>query len=253
MKANLISMNILVDSSGSMESIASDMVGGLNQLVDENRELDVLVTYSIFSNAYQPLFADKPIKETERFQLRPSGCTALIESAHKMIDEVGARLAAKSEGERPEKVMFVIVTDGEENASAPEYTLEGLKAKIKKQTEVYNWVFLYLGADQDAISVAASYGIDASKAVAYARASSRKTGDVLAEKMRMMNEYRAAELQNIKFDDKDRADLGEPKNQNESSQKGTENDDDTPSSQDRTPTQPLKFLRRFVAGLFRKR
>jgi len=62
MKTNLTSMNILVDSSGSMWSIASDMVGSLNQLVDENRELDFLVTYSIFSTRYQPIFADKPLR-----------------------------------------------------------------------------------------------------------------------------------------------------------------------------------------------
>jgi hypothetical protein len=209
MKANLISMNILVDSSGSMASIASDMVGGLNQLVDDNRELDVLVTYSIFSNEYQPIFADRPIKETERFQLRPSGSTALIESTCKMIDEVGARIAAKPEDDRPEKVMFVIVTDGEENASAPKYTLEGLKTKIKHQTEVYNWVFLYLGADQDAISVAERYGIAADKAVTYDKRVSRKTGDILSEKMRMMNEYSAARLQSIGFNAKDREDLEE--------------------------------------------
>ena len=214
MKANLISMNILVDSSGSMESIASDMVGGLNQLVDENRELDALVTYSIFSDNYQPIFADKPIKEVERFDLRPTNRTALIESACKMIDEVGTRLASKPEEERPEKVMFVIVTDGLENASAPGYTKEKLVAKIKEQTEVYNWVFLYLGADQDAIAVARSYGIDADKAVAYERRYARKTGDILSEKMRMMNEYRVAALQSIGFNAKDRADLEEAQSTN---------------------------------------
>ena len=122
MKANLMSMNILVDSSGSMESIASDMVGALNQLVDENRELDVLVTYSIFSDEYQPVFAHVPIKDVKRFELKPDRMTALVESACKMIDEVGARLAAMPEEERPEKVMFVIVTDGLENYSNPKYT-----------------------------------------------------------------------------------------------------------------------------------
>jgi len=228
------------------------MVGGLNQLVDDNRELDVLVTYSIFSNAYQPIFADKPIKETDQFQLRPAGSTALVESACKMIDEVGARIATKPEEERPEKVMFVIVTDGEENASAPEYTLEGLKAKIKKQTEEYNWVFLYLGADQDAISVAERYGIAASKAVYYDRGASRKTGDILSVKMRMMNEYRAAELQNIGFNAKNRADLGESTERITPSQK-VGNEDNIPSPRKRILTQPLNLLRRLVASLFRKR
>ena len=220
MKANLISMNILVDSSGSMESIAADMVGGLNTLVDENRELDVLVTYSIFADAYQPIFAEKPITKVEQFQLRPSGCTALIESACKMIDEVGARLTAKPEEERPEKVMFVIVTDGEENASAPGYTKEQLVAKIKEQTEVYNWVFLYLGADQDAISVAQSIGIAPDKAAYYNRKAARKTGGALAEKMRMMHAAPAAMMQNIGFNEKDREELGEVEDTSASKKKG---------------------------------
>jgi len=76
-------MNILVDSSGSMVSITFDMAGSLNQLVDDNRELDVLVTYSIFSKKYQPVFAEKPIKKVERFDFKPNGWTALIEAACK--------------------------------------------------------------------------------------------------------------------------------------------------------------------------
>ena len=199
MKANQISMNILVDSSGSMESIASDMVGSLNQLVDENRELDVLVTYSIFSDEYQPIFAHKPIKEVKRFDLKPDNMTALIESACKMIDEVGARLAAMPEEERPEKVMFVIVTDGMENYSKPKYTRKRLMKKIKHQTEVYNWLFLYLGANQDAIAVAESYGIAADHAVNYSANTrgtvrnrerlSKKLRQVESAPVAMMREY----------------------------------------------------------------
>ena len=207
MKANLISMNILVDSSGSMESIASDMVGSLNQLVDENRELDVLVTYSIFSDQYQPIFAHIPIKDVERFQLKPDRRTALIESACKMIDEVGARLVAMPEEERPEKVMFVIVTDGLENFSAQEYTRERLMAKIKHQTEVYNWLFLYLGANQDAIAVAESYGIDADKAMFYQasnKADVRKIGERLSKKAKELNMSPAALMQKMGWDADDR-------------------------------------------------
>ena len=207
MKTNLISMNILVDSSGSMASIVSDMVGALNQLVDENRELDVLVTYSIFSNAYQPIFAERPIKDVERFQLRPDKNTALIESACKMIDEVGARLAKKSEEERPEKVMFIIVTDGLENWSAREYTRDRLMMKIREQTDVYNWVFLYLGADQDAIKVAESYGIAANKAVNYDKGMVAYAGGILSKKLQMMSMKRRAEMQDIGFDEEDQEEL----------------------------------------------
>jgi hypothetical protein len=210
MKANLMSMNILVDSSGSMESIASDMVGALNQLVDENRELDVLVTYSIFSNEYQPIFADVPIKNVKRFELKPDSMTALVESACKMIDEVGARLAAMPEEERPEKVMFVIVTDGLENHSKPKYTRKRLMKKIKRQTEVYNWLFLYLGANQDAIAVAESYGIAADKAVGYEPGKARMAGKVLSRNLcQAYRSFDASAFRNVGFDDEDRAELGE--------------------------------------------
>lgn len=206
MKANLISMNILVDSSGSMTSIASDMVGSLNQLVDENRELNVLVTYSIFSEEYQPIFADKPIKEVEQFQLKPDSSTALIESMCKMIDEVGERLATKSEAERPEKVMFIVVSDGEENTSAPEYTKERLLEKIKHQTEVFNWLFFYFGANQDAIAVARSYGIDAGKAIDFNADSegTYRNKERLSKKLRQTSSTAPKELQNIAWDAEDR-------------------------------------------------
>lgn len=199
-------MNILVDSSGSMASIASDMVGSLNQLVDENRELDVLVTYSIFSDDYQPIFADKPIKKVKQFQLKPNSRTALIESACKMIDEVGARLASKPESERPEKVMFVIVTDGEENSSAPEYTKKRLLEKIKHQTETYNWLFLYLGSNQDAIAVAKSYGIDAGKAIDFNadREGTCRNKERLSKKLRQTSSTAPEELQGIAWDAEDR-------------------------------------------------
>ncbi len=199
-------MNILVDSSGSMESIADDVVGSLNRLVDENRELDVLVTYSIFSDEYQPIFADKPIGKVKRFNLKPDARTALIESTCKMIDEVGERLAVKPEDERPEKVMFVIVTDGMENASAREYTKERLLEKIKHQTEVYNWLFLYLGANQDAIAVARSYGIDADKAISYeaSQGDVRRNSERLSKKLRQTHESPLQNLQEIAWDEDDR-------------------------------------------------
>ena len=206
-KKDLISMNILVDSSGSMASIATDMAGSLNQLVDENRDLDATVTYSTFSDDYRPVFAEMSINDVRKFKIKPSGSTALIESACKMIDEVGRRLAAKPEDERPEKVMFVIVTDGEENASNREYTRELLFAKIQEQTNVYNWVFLYLGANQDAITVAASYGIDACRAMHYRSDAEnvRRLGRSLSKRARQVQESQPEAMRNnIAFDAEDR-------------------------------------------------
>ena len=201
-------MNILVDSSGSMDSIASDMVGALNRLVDENRELDVLVSYSRFSNEYQPIFADKPIKWVRKFKLKPDKMTALIESCCLMIDEVGERLAAKPETERPEKVMFVVVTDGLENHSKPEYTRELLLSKIKEQTEVYNWVFLFLGANQDAIAVGKGFGINPDRAASYDPSHAGKVGKVLSRRLREVNGSAPQDLQKkVAFGESDRESL----------------------------------------------
>jgi hypothetical protein len=182
------------------------MEDSLNLLLDRNRELDVLVTFSVFSYRYHSVFTDKPIKEVERFTIRLDRGTALIMSACKMIDEVGARLATLPENDRPAKVMFVIVTDGMENASPPEYTREHLMEKIKEQTEVYNWLFLYLGANQDSMAVAKSYGINPDRAVNWKsnREGTRRTSERLSKKLREVNKTEANDLQNIIFDEMDR-------------------------------------------------
>ena len=113
------------------------------------------------------------------------------------------------EEERPEKVMFVIVTDGLENYSNPKYTRKRLMKKIKRQTEVYNWLFLYLGANQDAIAVAESYGIAADKAVDFAARKVSTSGRILSAKARELNISPARYMQIIGFNDEDRAELGE--------------------------------------------
>ncbi|MDR3182724.1 MAG: O-acetyl-ADP-ribose deacetylase [Planctomycetaceae bacterium] len=201
-----ISLNILVDSSGSMYTIADDMSGGLNELIADHRDSDTLVTYSIFSDNYQPVFAEKPIRSVEQFAIKPDASTALLESACKMIDEVGERLAAKPESERPEKVMFVIVTDGQENASAPEYTRARLFAKIKEQTETYNWLFLYLGANQDAIQEAKTFGISSDHAMDF-RADSVHIPEVwqsVSHRLADMLYCKMEAVQSVAFEDIDR-------------------------------------------------
>ncbi|MDR3088712.1 MAG: macro domain-containing protein [Desulfobulbaceae bacterium] len=205
-KPNTMSVCILADSSGSMAGIADDMSGSLNTLMAENRNLDaeVTVTYSTFSSNYQPQFAEKPIAEVPEFKIVPTNSTALLESAYTMIEEVDARFAALDA--YPEKVLFVIVTDGMENASRPQYTRARLFSLIERQTKERNWVFLYFGANQDAIHEAASFGIDASRSMNYCadRHGLERNRERLSRKMEQVMCCQQSALGDVCFDDEDR-------------------------------------------------
>ncbi len=143
MKPNTISLNILVDSSRFSEPA---LVDRLNCLLDEYRNQTATVSYAVGLDEYQPVFAEKPIGEVGVFRIEPEGNAALIESACRLIDETGARLAAMPESKRPEKVIVVFVTNGRDSVSDPKYTRDSLLARIKEQTEVYSWRFIDIGA-----------------------------------------------------------------------------------------------------------
>jgi O-acetyl-ADP-ribose deacetylase (regulator of RNase III) len=203
-KPGRISINILVDSSGSMAPIAEDMSGSLNTLMAQNRDADALVTCSTFSNEYEPRFADKPISEVPQFHIEPRDRTALLESACKMIDEVDARFAAAPE--LPEKIWFVIVTDGHENHSSPEYTRARLKAKIEEHTEKHGWLFQYYGADADAFDEADSIGINRDHTVMWerSRAGVERNIERLERHFNMVRSAKSEDVRDISFDDEDR-------------------------------------------------
>ena len=101
----------------------------------------------------------------ETFQ--PRGSTALLDAIGRTIDATGVRLAALPEAERPDKVMVVIITDGEENASV-QYTRAQIFSMITLQQDVYHWSFLFLAANQDAIAAAAAVGIGAQQSIDFA-------------------------------------------------------------------------------------
>ena len=121
------------------------------------------VTLAQFDNEYEVVYLREPVRQAPRLTAEtyvPRGTTALLAAIGRTIDELGARLAAMSAGERPGKVIFVIVTDGLENASRT-YTREQVFERIRHQADVYGWEFVYLGAKQDAIAAGAMVGIDA--------------------------------------------------------------------------------------------
>ena len=148
-----------------MESARTDTIGGFNAFLAEQVDdaSDVNVTLAQFDNEYDVVYLGEPIRQAPRLTADtyvPRGSTALLDAIGRTIDELGARLAAMPAAERPGKVIFVIITDGLEDASR-EHTREQVFQRIRHQSDVYGWEFVYLGAKQDAIAAGAQVGIDA--------------------------------------------------------------------------------------------
>jgi hypothetical protein len=166
-KADYTALLLIVDRSGSMASIATDMEGAIKNLLDEQRALPGVLTvdYVRFDDQieYVHRLADPA---TVQIKIKPRNMTALNDAVGIAFNSFGATLAAMHEDTRPGKVLVAIVTDGHENASR-EYTGAQVKELIETQQRDYNWEVVYLGANQDAVAVAAGMGIAASSALTY--------------------------------------------------------------------------------------
>lgn len=160
---------ILLDRSGSMESIKSDTEGGFNAFIGDQRNEPgaAKVTLAQFDTEYDVVYANTAIDEVPPLQLQPRGRTALYDAIGRLITDVGADLAALSEDERPGHVIVVILTDGHENASR-EWTHEAVGAAIKRQETEYCWSFVFLGANMDALAVGRQMGFDPDLTMTYA-------------------------------------------------------------------------------------
>lgn len=165
-KPNTTEIIFVVDRSGSMSSIVADMKGGFDAFIAKQKETpgEVRVTHTQFDDVFEPVYAGKPLSEVGPLELEPRGMTALCDAIGKTINETGARLSAMPEHERPSQVLFVIITDGGENSSS-EFKRDQIHQMITHQRDVYNWEFVFLGANQDAISVGMSLGISKGNSV----------------------------------------------------------------------------------------
>lgn len=171
MKKGLTEMVFILDRSGSMSHLTDDTIGGFNSLIEKQKEEDgeAFVTTVLFSDDYELLHDHIDIKEIKpmtRKDYYAMGCTALLDAIGTTINTVGVRLSETPEEERPEKVIFVITTDGLENSSR-EFTRSKVKEMIEHQQSKYSWMFMFLGANIDAVSEASSLGIDARHARTY--------------------------------------------------------------------------------------
>lgn len=162
MKDGLTWLVFVVDRSGSMGSIAGDMIGGYNEFIKKQRAVPgtCKVFFYQFDDIYESVLENvdiQDVKDLTSDTYVPRGSTALYDALGRTIDDIGKKLAAMDEAERPEKVLVITITDGYENASHV-YTLSVIRDMIKHQTETYKWDFAYIGANQDSWAVGSAMG-----------------------------------------------------------------------------------------------
>jgi uncharacterized protein YegL len=171
MNENLTEIVAILDKSGSMEDLTNDTIGGFNSFLKEQKEIpgEAVLTTVLFNNSYTLLHDRvniKNVKPMTNKEYIAQGSTALLDAMGKTINDIGLKLNNTAENERPGKVIFFIITDGEENASA-EFSNEKIKEMVELQKNKYSWEFIFLGANVDSFNVANSIGISADRAFDY--------------------------------------------------------------------------------------
>lgn len=171
MKKNLTELVMILDRSGSMGGLESDTIGGYNSMLQRQKEStgEVLVSTVLFDDVSEVLYDRVPLEKMPQMTEKEyfvRGCTALLDAVGGAIHHIGNVHRYAREEDRPEKTIFVITTDGMENASR-EYSFDRLKMLVERQKEKYGWEFLFLGANMDAIETAGRFGILADRAANY--------------------------------------------------------------------------------------
>ncbi|WP_462413209.1 vWA domain-containing protein [Neobacillus sp. Marseille-QA0830] len=171
MKKDLTELVFILDKSGSMAGLEGDTIGGYNSMLkkQQNADGEAIVTTVLFDHGYELLHDRinvKGISPLTDQDYQVGGTTALLDAIGFTIQKIVNVQKRTSEDQRAEKVLFVITTDGMENASR-EFTAEKIRRMVQHQKEQFGWEFLFLGANIDAISTAARFGIDEDFAVEY--------------------------------------------------------------------------------------
>jgi len=160
----------ILDKSGSMMDLEKDTIGGFNSLLEKQKseEGEARVTTVLFDHRYTVLHDRLPIRDVKlltKEEYSPAGTTALLDAVGRTVDSLLENLMGIPKEAYP-SVMFVIITDGEENASK-DYTLDRIRKRIEFCKESEGWEFIFLGADIDAFAAAETIGIGASRTASY--------------------------------------------------------------------------------------
>ena len=171
MKKNLTEMVFILDKSGSMAGLEADTIGGFNSMIErqKNEAGEAIVSTVLFSNESTVIHDRVDIRKIEPLNSRQyyvGGSTALIDAIGCAIHHIGNVHKYAREEDRPEHTIFVITTDGMENASY-RYSSDEVKKMVERQQKKYGWEFLFLGANIDAVETAGKYGIAPNRAVRF--------------------------------------------------------------------------------------
>jgi len=171
MKKNLTEIVFILDRSGSMSGLEKDTIGGYNSLIAKQKkeEGEAYISTVLFDDKTEVIHDRvsldnvKPLTDKEYYV---RGCTALLDAVGGAIHHIGNVHKYAREEDRPEKTLFIITTDGQENSSRT-YTYDKVKKMVERQKKKFGWEFLFLGANIDAIAEASRFGIQADRAVNY--------------------------------------------------------------------------------------
>jgi len=215
-KKNYTHIAVVMDRSGSMSNIAQDMEGGVRSLIDAQKliEGNATITLARFDTSYDVVYDFVDIKDATDFRLEPRGSTALLDAMGMTLESVRNHIVQMDAAERPEKVMFIFITDGGENASH-EFTRARVLEMISDLTNAdeqglsqedengITWDFRFLGANQDAIAEGGGYGIRASASLNYC-ATSDGSATMFDSLTRSISDYRTKGVKAANFTEEDR-------------------------------------------------
>ena len=196
MRKGLTEVVFILDRSGSMSGLEADTIGGFNSMIAKQKkeEGEAYISTVLFDDQTEVLYDRVPIQRVEPMndnQYYVRGCTALLDALGGAIHHIGNVHKYAKEEDRPEKTLFIITTDGMENASH-KYSYDKVKKMVERQKKEYGWEFLFLGANIDAIEVAGRFGIAANRAINY-KCDSKGTQLNYEVLSRTVSEFRACE------------------------------------------------------------
>ncbi|MDD6805203.1 MAG: VWA domain-containing protein [Clostridiales bacterium] len=196
MRKGLTEVVFILDRSGSMSGLEADTIGGFNSMIAKQKkeEGEAYISTVLFDDQTEVLYDRVPIQRVEPMndnQYYVRGCTALLDALGGAIHHIGNVHKYAREEDRPEKTLFIITTDGMENASH-KYSYDKVKKMVERQKKEYGWEFLFLGANIDAIEVAGRFGIAANRAINY-KCDSKGTQLNYEVLSRTVSEFRACE------------------------------------------------------------
>jgi hypothetical protein len=210
MKDGYIHISVILDRTGSMETIRDDTIGGFNAFLNAQKAELGLASLTLVQfdsqDPYEIVYHFKPLAEVPeltRETFVPRATTPLLDAIGRGINDLEKSLADITEDERPSRVVMVVITDGQENASR-EFRKDQIEKMIKEKQEKATWQFVFLSADLNAIGDALASGVRAASTLAHDK-DSHGVGAAWASLSRRVSDYRSGNKEDVSFSDEDRS------------------------------------------------